>query len=347
MGEFTVEHKTTARYIFVVNPFDQLLDPKVGLFKDWYIQNKYNIKFRSVYKNFNSFIIRFLMRVIFANKLNIIFSPLKNLLYSFDKEIVNEEDTVYFIIPTMSAIKINIDYLKLIKEKKNFKFILLIIDSLNAHSVHLKYLDKKIYSDVWDLILSFDEFDCKKNGFQYLGYFYYSSFDEIIPSKIKSDIYYIGAFKPGAKRELIISDIYDQCIKNNLIANITVVSKKSKKFCNTNLKISKSTKKYLDVIAEIKSTNCILEVLQEGQKVQSIRYFEAVVYNKKLLSNNPNLKKLPFYDERYMKYFENVDDIDWQWVQKKEIIDYKYNNEFSPLHMIEMIEKYFENGVKQ
>ena len=33
MGEFTVEHKTTARYIFVVNPFDQLLDPKVGLFK--------------------------------------------------------------------------------------------------------------------------------------------------------------------------------------------------------------------------------------------------------------------------------------------------------------------------
>lgn len=337
--------QTVKKYIFVNTQIDQLLDPKIGLFKDLFLYNKYDITYRSVFKSYKSNIINFIVRVIFANKLNFFFWPIKRFLYTFDKFKFVRNSQVYFIIPTVSAIKINIDYLKSIKQKKNLKFILLILDSLNAHSVHLKYLDKKIYSDVWDLILSFDKFDCTKNGFQYLGYFYYSSFNEIIPSKIKSDIYYIGAFKPGAKRELIISDIYDQCIKNNLIANITVVSNKREKNCNTNLKISKSTKKYLDVIAEIKSTNCILEVLQEGQKVQSIRYFEAVVYNKKLLSNNPNLKKLPFYDERYMKYFENVDDIDWRWVQKKEMIDYKYNNEFSPIHMIEMIEKYFENGV--
>ena len=129
--------------------------------------------------------------------------------------------------------------------------------------------------------------------------------------------------------------------------NINIVTEHIQKIKNSSLNTISNSINYLKVIAEIKSTNCILEVLQEGQNVQSIRYFEAVVYNKKLLSNNPNLKKLPFYDERYMKYFENVNDIDWQWVQKKEMIDYKYNNEFSPIHMIEMIEKYFENGVKQ
>ena len=331
-----------SRYVFVTIPQDPLIDANSGLFKDLLLQDKYNIIFNPVYKYYNSSIKNFIMRIIFANKLNFIFFAIKKYFYKFDKIWFNKNEKIYFIIPSMCAIKIDIKYLKkLKKENPNLNFILLILDSLGAHSLHLKYLNIEILNNnFWDCIMSFDRTDCEKHGFKYLGFFYYSSFNEIKPSMNKTDIYYIGFLK--GKREELIGKIYDKCIVNNLSANINIIYKKILKINNSNLKTSTIRKSYPNIIAEIKSTNCILEVLQKGQESQSIRYFEAVVYNKKLLSNNPNLKKLPFYDERYMKYFEKVDDIDWKWVAKREDIDYKYNNEFSPIHMLEQIEKDFE-----
>ena len=70
---------------------------------------------------------------------------------------------------------------------------------------------------------------------------------------------------------------------------------------------------------------------------QSLRYFEAIVYNKKLLTNNPEVVELPYYDERYMRVFESIEDIDVDWVKAIEKIDYKYKGEFSPLGIIEYI----------
>ena len=98
---------------------------------------------------------------------------------------------------------------------------------------------------------------------------------------------------------------------------------------------------YWQVLECVQGANCILEVLQEGQEAQSIRYFEAVVYNKKLLTTNRHLSELPFYDGRYMKYFEKPEDIDPAWVKEEEKIDYGYRNEFSPLHLIDYIKENF------
>lgn len=330
----------TNKFIFVYFIDDKMLDPQIGMFADLGMQK--NVEFLPVFKRYTNAVMRFLIKIIFSRKLNMIFkNPLKKYFYTFDKFKINKTKNIYFIIPTMSLTKIDIDYLKKIKkENENAKLVLLILDSLNASSMHLKCLDNKIYDKVWDLILTFDENDAQKYKFHYLGYSYYSSFYEIEASDKISDIYYIGLLK--GNREPLIASIYDECKKNGLKPNINIVSQIRKKINNSNLTTITKHKTYPEVISAIKSTNCILEVLQEGQESQSIRYFEAVVYNKKLLSNNPNLEKLPFYDERYMKYFEKVEDIDWEWIAKREDIDYKYDNEFSPIHMLEQIEKYFE-----
>ena len=99
---------------------------------------------------------------------------------------------------------------------------------------------------------------------------------------------------------------------------------------------------YEKVIGNILSTNCVLEMVAKGQKVQTARYYEAVCYNKKLLTNNPNIKELSFYNPQYMKYFENIEDIDFEWVKRKETIDYHYNNEFSPNHILKELNNQFQ-----
>lgn len=61
----------------------------------------------------------------------------------------------------------------------------------------------------------------------------------------------------------------------------------------------------------------------------------------KNLTNNPNIKELSFYNPKYMQHFESVEDIDFEWVKKRELIDYHYNNEFSPNHILGKLEELF------
>lgn len=89
-------------------------------------------------------------------------------------------------------------------------------------------------------------------------------------------------------------------------------------------------KPYEEVIQSVVNTNCILEVMQDNQEGATLRYLEAVVYNKKLLTNNKSITTFPFYNPQYMKIFETVDDIDINWIKNQDVVDYGYKDEFSP-----------------
>lgn len=86
-----------------------------------------------------------------------------------------------------------------------------------------------------------------------------------------------------------------------------------------------------------------MENVQPGQSGVTLRYYEAIVYNKKLLTNNKFVKRLPFYNPKFMYIYEKVEDIDIEWIKKEEMVDYKYNDEFSPVKLIEDIKKRVEN----
>ena len=60
-----------------------------------------------------------------------------------------------------------------------------------------------------------------------------------------------------------------------------------------------------------------------------MRYKEAVMYNKKLLTNNSNVNLLPCYNPKYIKYFEKPEDIDIDWLLRREPVIYDYQMEFS------------------
>ena len=327
------------KFIFVTVDGDQLLDGNIGIFRDLQFCEK--SKFLPVYKVSTCLLPKLLKKVLFSNKVNSIVNiPCKNMFYKFIPKIIDLKEEYSVIIPTAALNKINLSYLRYIKQKYyNINFILLLIDSMEADSPHLKYAKGKIFDDIWDLKLSFDRNDSIKFKFQYFGYCYYSSFDFVGPSKIYSDIYYIGADKGG--RGELIGKIYNHFTNNNLQCNFKIFSRNIKFVYGTNLKTIKKSIDYRDVVADVKSSNCILEILQNNQQTQSIRYFEAIVYNKKLLSNNPHLSELPMYDARYMRYIEKPEDIDWKWVKKREPINYNYKNEFSPIHLLDFIEDYF------
>lgn len=94
---------------------------------------------------------------------------------------------------------------------------------------------------------------------------------------------------------------------------------------------------YPQLLKEIQKSSCILDFTQTRQSGFTLRPYEAVVYNKKLLTNNKRIFEFQFYDERYMRYFEQIDDIDWDWVRAPIVVDYGYKGEFSPKVLLEKL----------
>lgn len=292
-------------------------------------------------KPFQSRLINFIRRVHCSRKVNhIIPLPFKDAWeYSLLQML---EDNTCIIFDTGALSMLSASFLYKVKNyRKNIKMALFIADSLHGSSGHIASAIPNILNFPWDARLSYDINDCKEFGFDYLGPNIYSAMRDVDPYNVKSDIYYIGRNK--ANRNAMIIEIYNKCIQHGIQTDFDLIDNK-KNLKNNHVENGKGLRfsctdiPYENVVSHVLSTNCILEVVAKGQKAQTARYYEAVCYNKKLLTNNPNIKGLPFYDGRYMKVFEKVEDIDFEWVKKKERINYNYKGEFSPRHALEKLE---------
>lgn len=94
---------------------------------------------------------------------------------------------------------------------------------------------------------------------------------------------------------------------------------------------------YSEYLREVGKCRCIFEICQLNNE-STYRYDEAVVNNKKFLFNDPTVINRKYYSNRYMQYFNTPEEIDTDWIKKDILVDYKYQNDYSPEHFLEFIE---------
>lgn len=291
---------------------------------------------------FKSSFVNFIRNVHLSHKVNkFIPLPLKDLWFS---DLLNQiEDNTCVIFDTGILSMVSMQFLYKVKAvKNNVKMALFLVDSLHGSSLHIPYAVDNILNFPWDVRLSYDKNDCPEFGFQYLGPNIYSKMIDVQPSSNISDLYFIGRNKAG--RNVDVMNLYTKCIEKQLQTNFYLVDnpKNIKKQHVRNKKgihFEGNDMPYEEIISDVLATNCILEFVAKGQNAQTARYYEAVCYNKKLLTNNPSIKDLQFYDPRYMQYFKTINDINFDWIKKKEKVDYHYNGEFSPIHALKKLKK--------
>ena len=317
--------------------FTYVDEDREGIFRDLTSEEaKKIIDFLPSHKRYTISLLNKAEKLCLSYQLNSKFQvPFQSVFYNLDAYKYESQHTYHMIMPTTSISKFTVQYLKTFKKKhSNVKLYALVTDSMHASSPHMNLVREKLFSDVWDIVLTYDKYDAEEYGFTWFGYSYYSSYDFVEPDPVESDIYYVGYDKGG--RENLVKEIFRNLQKNQCNCRFDVVasqtSMKDSSFVYMEEKIS-----YPQVVSRVKSSNCILEILQENQESQSIRYFEAIIYNRKLLTNNRHIQELPYYDARYMKYFNSIADIDFEWVRNKDNIDYQYDGRFSPLRIVDYI----------
>lgn len=252
---------------------------------------------------------------------------------------------LFKIVPTISHLVIIDGALNVIEISElekcrqmnpNLKIILYLINSINAQSPIMLGVRPKIKLFDWDCIYTFDKEDAKKYGYKYLGFCYYSSHKIMEDVKVTNDAYFVGGLK--GKRENTIYDTYNHLVSNGVNCMFDLMPfGETKPTPLPGANFYRGWKPYEEILEKVQKSNCIIEICQHGQNGATLRYFEAVTMNKKLLTNNVNIVNFPFYNPKWMKIFSSVDDIDAEWVKTKEPIDYNYNGEFSPIHFIDYI----------
>ena len=96
---------------------------------------------------------------------------------------------------------------------------------------------------------------------------------------------------------------------------------------------------YKKVLYNSINARCMFDINQGGADGFTTRFLEAVMYNKRFITDNPSVKESPFFSPDYIQVVKDVNDIDPSFVQCNNTVDYHYNGEFSPIHLIEQIDE--------
>lgn len=283
-----------------------------------YIGNTYLLNKLDRYE---TFLINFLKKILY-------------MIYPYSL-LVKKCDKCYLCFTDFTYKRTNKEYLHWLKRKyPNMQIVLLLYNKIallynlpgneQLHELPNNGKDLQL-----DYIFTYDMDEAEIFGFPCFEI--YSRLDRIKETENKKyDIFYCGSVTHLWKmsRYKLVKEIYDY-LGEGVLRDFHMVFENDAKGLECEFKRKKRLS-YAEILRHNLESNVILEIVSDGKYGPTFRYCEAVVYNIKLLTNNPNIMKYPFYNPKYMKLFSKVEDIDVEWIKNKEKIDYHYNGEFSP-----------------
>lgn len=303
----------------------------------WGDVEKYNAEIINYPVEFNSSFLRIVYRIHNSNDINKIISlPFKNIwrkYYALKLEMLNPEDRNFLIFD--STIKYSHKYLKYLKENYNCVIVNILQDTLKVYKCgkNKKSLDRYLKEKCVDRLFSFDFDDCEKYGLEYYMLYCYEGCKD--KSNTVGSVLYVGSCKSKSRLDIFHS-IYNKLkTKCKLDFNMVGVNDSDQLYKNEikyNVRLP-----YNEVVSKIKENDCLLDIVNEGQSGISLRCCEAICFNKKLITNNPNIKKSQFYNPEYIYVYDSIDDISEEWINTPVDVDYNYKGEFHPANLFKKL----------
>lgn len=102
---------------------------------------------------------------------------------------------------------------------------------------------------------------------------------------------------------------------------------------------------YEKVLDIVKKSRCVLELIVETNRTCSLRVQEAVIYNKKILTDNLSVNKMPCCEDgKNVSFFEKAEDIDVNFLKDNKKVNYNYHEEYSLENWLKKIELLANNS---
>lgn len=188
---------------------------------------------------------------------------------------------------------------------------------------------------VFDLVLSFDQAESHKYGLEY-HQLVFSHFPIELPSKKNDcDIYFLGHVKNRFDK---IINAFEYFKSHNLKCDFYLVgAEKNEQVYPEEISYIEAMS-YIENLQHIVSSKCLLEIMQQGGHGYTQRMCEAIAYDKKIITNNVEVKGAPFYNQKYISVYSDITDIDINFFNDNANVDYNFKEQISPKELLSFIE---------
>lgn len=214
-------------------------------------------------------------------------------------------------------------------------FVFFLRDLYKTKMPTIGYYRNEHLIDVWG---SYDEEEVKKYHFD----FYYPEIESKIDFPGISleptcDVFFAGAAKQRLSQLL---EAYDYLSSHGIRCHFIIMdAKASEADQRDGIEYTHELIPYRQMLLYSIRCKCMLEINQDNAVGMTSRFLEAVMYNKKLITNSQSVKESPFYNPKNIVVFEKITDVDPSFILDEAPVDYGYDNEFSPIGLMEHIDQ--------
>ena len=294
-----------------------------------------NVRYISTPNDFRSPLLKFLQRIHWSPKINkIINLPFKYIwnsgYYKFDFLDNKPICFVFFYSWTIYEKERLIEFLR--RKYPAAKMVCFFQDLV----VLQKNIDISHIKNVFDLVMSFDQAESQEYGLEYHQLVYSHFPVEKSPLIEECDVYFLGKAKNRLDE---IIKAYEYLRSQNLKCDFYLVGVEPSKQVYPDEIHYIENMPYLENLQHVVSSRCLLEIMQQGGHGYTQRMCEAIAYDKKILTNNVEVKKATFYNEKYISVYSDVTDIDITFLNdgSQDIVDYGFKEQLSPKKLLSFI----------
>ena len=299
-----------------------------------------NVRVVSYPVDYAPYIIRWLFSVHHTPRINKFLNlPGKKFWYPyyFKKDFAVERPLCFIFSGSGAATKI--DYLRYLrKQYPDCRIVLLRRDMMWLWKKKSPEFTEDIMHELFDLRMSYDEKEA-----EHFGMIYFNEFESAIEIRPTSeqpdcDVFFAGKAKDRLNK---LMAVYQKLTATGLKCHYYLTGvPKAQRQSFPGIEYADRNMSYRQMLQNSVNARCLLEVNQGGAVGYTSRFLEAVIYNKKLLTDNMAIRNTKFYDSRYIQCFQNAEDIDPAFVTADVgKIDYRYDGEFSPVRLIKQIDQ--------
>ncbi len=290
------------------------------------------------------YILRYAYFVCNSNRLKGIVRPwLKRLFYPFyfDKKNVTSKPLCLILIDGGATPSDYLHYLK--KKYPNCKIVSFYRDMV---SLREKNHPEMVHNPVFDFEMSFDNGEAKKYNMAFCPE-YSSLVDLAGHEKYPScDVFFCGKAKDRYEK---LINYYKFLTAKGLKCHFFITGvPESEQFVADGLFYNRFMP-YHEMLCRSVNAKCLLDINQiEAYGGYTSRFYEAIMYNRKLISDNPITKDSSFYNSNDIIFVTKPEDITDDYINSLDTtVNYNYNGEFSPVRMIERVDSLLQNNYKQ
>lgn len=287
------------------------------------------------------YLFRYLYFVINSNKLKHIIPPrVKRVFFPFvfDKKYLSDKPICFLFIGGANSSADYFCYLK--KEYPDCKIVWFFRDLVRVGE---NRMPDSVHNNNIDIEMSFDIGEAKKYGMPFCPEI--SSYVELPEHDIypSCDVFFCGKAKDRYERLLSYYKFFtNKGLKCNFyIAGVPI----EEQYASEGLYYNRFMP-YKEMLCRSYNAKCLLDINQEeAWGGYTSRFYEAIMYNRKLISDNPITEDSCFYNKHDIIYVSKPEDVTDEFIKNIGTeVNYHYNGEFSPMRMIEYVEALLNNS---